>query len=155
TPEPLQVATRKVQLADVRLDRHGRITAAPCWAYRPDPYGYPKPSRAAWQDLLRALQARADATYERRLAAGARLWGLPPRRVEVRPPDAHRRRTCRACAGVFYAQEMHIRVCSPACQRALRAGRPRPSRARPKQEARCQGCGESFQQSRTDARFCG
>jgi hypothetical protein len=148
---------RKVQLADVRVGPRGEVRAAPCWAYRHSRFGCRKPIAAAWRDLLPVLQARADAIYERQLASGHRLrtwWGRRLGRPEVCPPSTSNRRTCRACGGEFFAAEEHIRLCSPACQKAWRARRPRPSRAKQRQTVPCTHCGREFLQTRQDARFC-
>jgi hypothetical protein len=137
---------RKVLLSDVRVARSGRIMTGPVWAYRRGKYGHAEPIPEAWQDLVRALEPRAEADYRRRVA-----WWSKAVRVQVRPPRADDVRTCWVCDQQFYGA-CQLRTCSPACHRARQA--PRASRAKPRQETRCPTCGDVFEQTRQDARFC-
>jgi hypothetical protein len=169
---------RTVKPADVRLNRYGNIVTAPAWAYRGGRDGRAKPIPAAWRDVLRVLQRRADARYERQLADYERRlaeyeqrlaepnperWGAltrhppwKPVRWKVRPPTARTAdvKTCAVCHGEFYG--VTIYTCSAACEKAWRSRfYRRPSRAKPRQKARCPVCGDEFRQTRRDAKFCG
>lgn len=162
---------RFVTLADIRVNRRWwHIVAAPKWAYREVNQEYwtgREPIPSAWRNVLRQVQRRADADYRRRLAEheesqkraaaseGLRwMLGYPkPTPTLVRPPTCLR--YCAVCDNEFCGS-WHGRACK-YCSKQCYAKRdrpPRPSRAKAKATIPCAVCGEDFEQSRRDARYC-
>jgi hypothetical protein len=182
TPEPLQAAARPLTLDDVRFNWHGRVMAAPLWAFRrKSAFDRPEPIAALWRNVVRALRREADADYHRRLAeyradlaaveayhndpaahedTGFRLsHGWRPREPERRVMGARRlcpgddQYKCAVCRQWYFGGKQPSRYCSERCYRRRVRG-PRRSRARPRQTATCAQCGEPFEQTRGDARYC-
>jgi hypothetical protein len=151
---------------DIRLKNGFRIQTGPVWAYREHPWRpwEQEPDPAAWRNILRTLQRRADADYKRRLAdhqatlEWRRSFGLRP--VEPTPyqvgPPWHSARwpqqQCRVCRQEFFGA-INTRYCSRACYRQ-RPKAPRPSRAKWRDFVACPVCQETFQPTRNDALFC-